>query len=83
MTIYKYIGDGAGIPGLPHQVTDADIAAFDPEQVKAWQAALESKQYAAQNESVGAGSSRPDNAGSARPASRTTKKAEPLTAEGE
>ncbi len=26
MTIYKYIGDGAGIPGLPHEITDEEAA---------------------------------------------------------
>lgn len=24
---YKYIGDGAGIPGLPHEITDEEAAA--------------------------------------------------------
>ena len=28
MTMYQYVGDGAGVPGLPHQVSDEEAAAL-------------------------------------------------------
>lgn len=28
MTVYKYVGDGAGVPGLPHQISDEEAIAL-------------------------------------------------------
>lgn len=30
---YKYIGDGAGVPGLPHEITDEDAKAQGIEEL--------------------------------------------------
>lgn len=49
MTIYIYKGDGAGIPGLPHRVTDEDRKSFAPEAEKQFQSALEAGVYVAES----------------------------------
>jgi len=42
---YKYNGDGAGVPGLPHEISEAEYASFNREQVKALEDALKSGVY--------------------------------------
>ncbi len=32
MTKYRFIGDGAGIPGLPREVTETDLSQMNDEQ---------------------------------------------------
>ena len=45
---YSYVGDGAGVPGLPHIVTQQDVDAFNPEQLSAFQDAVAAGVYAPQ-----------------------------------
>lgn len=45
MKIYKYIGDGAGIPGLPREISEAASASFNKEQLQALKDALAAGQY--------------------------------------
>ena len=40
MKRYRYIGSGAGVPGLPHQVSQAEIEKFNEEQAHVWHEAL-------------------------------------------
>ena len=70
MTVYKYNGDGAGIPGLPFIISDADIAAFTDDQAQVFQAALASGAYLEQSDIKPSAISK-------------TKKADKLTAEGD
>lgn len=42
---YKFVGNGACIPGLPHEISQAEIDQFNPEQMKIWNAALSSGAY--------------------------------------
>lgn len=45
MKQYIYQGDGAGIPGLPREISEAEIDQFNPEQAQAWSEALASGAY--------------------------------------
>lgn len=40
MKIYKYIGDGAGVPGLPHEIPEAESAAYGDQLKSALEAGL-------------------------------------------
>lgn len=40
MKIYKYIGDGAGIPGLPHAIPEEEAAAYGDQFKSALDAGL-------------------------------------------
>jgi len=42
---YKYVGDGAGVPGLPHEISQAEIDQFNELQAAGWSAALSSGLY--------------------------------------
>lgn len=33
MSKYKFVGDGIGVPGLPHELTDEDVAALGVEKL--------------------------------------------------
>lgn len=74
MKIYKYIGDGAGIPGLPHAIPEDEAAEYGA----VFQSALEAGAYKLES-SAGAGASRPEP----ERASRKNKKADDSAAEGE
>lgn len=45
---YIFNGNGAGVPGLPHVVTQADIDAFNPEQLAMFQDSVASGVYVQQ-----------------------------------
>lgn len=45
MKTFIYIGDGAGVPGLPHTITEAEAAGFNGEQAQALKDALAAGQY--------------------------------------
>ena len=45
MTIYKYNGDGAGVPGLPHEITQAEIDQFNTDQQAEFEEALQMGLY--------------------------------------
>lgn len=45
MPKYKFVGDGAGVPGLPHEIAQAEIDQFNPEQLAEFDAALASGLY--------------------------------------
>ena len=49
---YKFTGNGAGIPGLPHLISQEEIDQLGPDQVKTWKAALESGSYVEVEEHV-------------------------------
>ena len=42
-TLYQYVGDGAGIPGLPHEITDEEAEAKGVTRIL--QAAIENGSY--------------------------------------
>ena len=46
MKTFIYIGDGAGVPGLPHTITEAEAAGFNSLQAQALKDALAAGQYA-------------------------------------
>jgi len=43
MTTYKFIGEGEGVPGLPHEITDEEAAALGVSDVL--KAAVENGSY--------------------------------------
>ena len=45
---YLFNSDGAGVPGLPHVVTQTEIDAFNPEQLSAFQDAVAAGVYVPQ-----------------------------------
>lgn len=45
MAKYRFNQSGAGVPGLPHEITDQEVSQFNPEQLGLWHAALESGVY--------------------------------------
>jgi hypothetical protein len=45
MKRFQFKGDGAGIPGLPHVISQAEIDQFSVEQAQIFQGALESGAY--------------------------------------
>lgn len=46
MKTYVYKGDGAGIPGLPHRLTEEEAANLPAELAKQFRAALDAGVYA-------------------------------------
>jgi hypothetical protein len=40
MQKYKYVGNGAGVPGLPHEITQAEIEQLNDDQAAEWREAL-------------------------------------------
>jgi hypothetical protein len=40
MTKYRYSGNGVGVPGLPHEIDQAEIEQFNETQAMEWQEAL-------------------------------------------
>lgn len=46
MKTFIYIGDGAGVPGLPHVIAEEEAALFNSEQAQALKDALASGAYA-------------------------------------
>ena len=68
---YKFTGNGAGIPGLPHLISQEEIDQLGPDQVKTWKAALESGSYVEVEEHVVADPSTPRRSKSAKPAQPT------------
>lgn len=69
MTTYKYSGDGAGIPGLPFEITGEDVHALPEGLTKQFRAALEAGLYVeipagrTEAESVGSRPQRKSKAG--------------------
>jgi len=45
MTKYKFNGTGPGVPGLPHEISDEQVAQFNPEQTELLKAALAAGTY--------------------------------------
>ena len=45
MKKYKFVGSGACVPGLPHEITDQEIDQFNEAQLDVWLSALASGQY--------------------------------------
>ena len=45
MQKYKFVGPGAGVPGLPHEITQAEIEQLNETQFDEWHAALSSGLY--------------------------------------
>ena len=45
MQKYIFVGNGAGVPGLPHEITQAEIDQFNPDELAIWQAALDNGLY--------------------------------------
>lgn len=45
MTQYKFVGNGAGIPGLSHEISQEEREKFSPEQARVFDAALASGAY--------------------------------------
>lgn len=45
MLKYKYIGDGAGVPGLPHEITQAEIDQWNDDQAREFSEALQAGLY--------------------------------------
>ncbi len=43
MTKYKYVGEGAGVPGLPHEISDEEAKALGVEAIL--KAAIENGSY--------------------------------------
>ena len=76
MKIYKYAGDGAGIPGLAHQITEEEAAQFSTQLAQVLKDALAAGTYT--ENTVGA-----DLRVHPEPASRKTKKADEPPAIGE
>lgn len=68
MKKYKFVGDGACVPGLPLEVSEIDIDLFNVEQKQAFDAALASGLYI-------------EDGAETRPA-RSTKSKKPESGEG-
>lgn len=49
-TIYVFVGDGQGVPGLPHRVTEAEAAAIGASKLLA--DAIENGNYRAEGEAA-------------------------------
>ncbi len=49
---YHFVGDGAGIIGLPHVISDEEAAQRGPEVVELLQAAIRNGNYAAVSDQV-------------------------------
>ena len=45
MKKYIYQGDGAGIPGLPREISEEEINQFNPEQAQTWSDLLAAGAY--------------------------------------
>ncbi len=45
MTKYKFNGTGPGVPGLPHEISDEQVAQFNPEQRELLTAAIAAGTY--------------------------------------
>lgn len=64
MSKYKYIGDGAGITGLPHEVTEEEAAALGASEIL--KAAIENGSYVKSNPSPNPSPSLRDGEGGKR-----------------
>jgi hypothetical protein len=45
MNRYKFVGDGAGVPGLPHEISQEEIDLFSPGLKKVFEDALAAGSY--------------------------------------
>jgi len=82
MKSYKYIGEGAGIPGFAHEMHEEQIVGFSDEQLRIWREALASGVYV---EIQDGGRTATQSAPRIETTStnRKTKKADDITAEGD
>lgn len=81
MKTYKYIGDGAGVPGLPHSLTEDEAAALPPALAEQFKSTLEAGLYQITSTDALSGASRQASADEAP--KRKSKKADEIAAEGD